>query len=193
MNLDLIPLLTSFTVIFLAELGDKTQICTIVLSSRTSALKVFMGAMSAFFVVDGLSVLIGGSFAKFLPYQTISVIAGLIFILFGVISFREEHDNTTRFKFNQSSLINTFILVSLMELGDKTQLTSILMSATFNSPIMVLCGIMLAFSIITGIGVLFGSKCLSLIPQKYLKIICSSTFIMIGSILIIEGYLSFNI
>ncbi|MEM2587861.1 MAG: TMEM165/GDT1 family protein, partial [Candidatus Bathyarchaeia archaeon] len=43
MMLDLAPLLTSFSIIFLAELGDKTQICAIMLSSRSSARSVFMG------------------------------------------------------------------------------------------------------------------------------------------------------
>ncbi|MEM1558580.1 MAG: TMEM165/GDT1 family protein, partial [Thermoproteota archaeon] len=51
MEFDLTPLLTSFTLVFLAELGDKTQICTIMLSSRSSAISVFSGAMTAFFVV----------------------------------------------------------------------------------------------------------------------------------------------
>lgn len=191
MNIDWTPFFTSFMLIFLAELGDKTQICTIILSSNKPVIKVFLGAISAFFVVDGLSALVGGSLLNFIPHSIVSIICGLVFIVFGVLSFREKDDNML-FKDSTASFMNTFILISLMELGDKTQLTSILMAATFNNPITVLCGVMLAFIIITGISVIFGSKCLSLIPKKYLKIISSLTFIILGSIIIIEGYLSLN-
>lgn len=189
MNLDLTSLLTSFTIVFLAELGDKTQICTIILSSRTSASKVFLGAMSAFFVVDGLSALIGGSILSFISHSTISIIAGLVFIVFGLISIK-KNNRDEYLKCDKTSFLNTFILISLMELGDKTQLASMLMAATFNNPIIVLCGIMLAFSIITAVGVLFGSKCLNLIPKEYLRIVSSLIFILFGLTLIIEGLIT---
>jgi len=141
----------------------------------------------AFFIVDGLSALIGGSFSNFIPHSIIRMIAGLMFIVFGIFSFRDEGCKSN-FDCGGRSFMNTFLLISLMELGDKTQLISIFTAATFNNPIMVLCGIMLAFSVVTSIGVIFGSKCLSLIPRKYLRIISTIIFLILGLILIMEDF-----
>ncbi|MEM2416367.1 MAG: TMEM165/GDT1 family protein [Nitrososphaerota archaeon] len=87
MSAEINSLITAFTFIFLAELGDKTQITTIVFSSKSSAISVFSGAMLAFFLVDGLSAIIGGKLINFIDYKWINLIAGLIFIFLGLLSF----------------------------------------------------------------------------------------------------------
>ena len=78
-------------------------------------------------------------------------------------------------------------MVALMELGDKTQLASIVLAAELNSPIIVLIGIMLAFSVVTGTGVIFGVKLLRLLPEKYLRIGASLLFILFGFIFIFNA------
>ena len=186
-NVDLIPLFASFSVVFLAELGDKTQICTIILSSRSSVFSIFLGAMSAFFIVNGLSVLLGRELLNFLPQTIISLAAGLIFILFGLISLLHKDRKTIFRNTNiKSSFIKTFLLISLMELGDKTQIASILLAAQFGDPLMVLAGVMLAFSVLTGIGVFLGCKILRFIPERYLKVGSSAVFIILGILLIFK-------
>ena len=118
-NVDLIPLFASFSMVFLAELGDKTQICIVMLSSKSSAFSIFLGAMSAFFIVNGLSVLLGRELLNFLPQVIISLVAGLIFIFFGLISLLHKNRETIFRNTNiKSSFIKTFLLISLMEVGD---------------------------------------------------------------------------
>jgi putative Ca2+/H+ antiporter (TMEM165/GDT1 family) len=185
MELDLAPLLTSFTLIFLAELGDKTQMCTIMLSSRSSATSVFSGAMTAFFIVDGLSALLGGELLSLLPRNIIGLAAGLTFIICGLMHLLRRESGKALDK-AETSFFKTFSLVSLMELGDKTQMASILLAAQFKNPLMVLIGIMIAFSLITGIGVLLGSRILRLVEDRYLKIGTAIVFILFGFILIFE-------
>ncbi|MEM2849680.1 MAG: TMEM165/GDT1 family protein [Candidatus Bathyarchaeia archaeon] len=190
MEFDLTPLLTSFTLVFLAELGDKTQICTIMLSSKSSAVSVFSGAMAAFFIVDGLSTLLGGELLRFIPKNITSLAAGLIFILFGIMYLLRKEEKTV-FDRAEASFFKTFSLVSLMELGDKTQMASILLAAQFGNPLMVLLGVMLAFSLITGIGVLLGSRILRYVRGSYLKMGTSIIFILFGFFLIFESLLAF--
>ena len=184
-NIDLIPLLTSFSVVLLAELGDKTQICTVMLSSRSSAFPMFLGAMSAFFIINGLSTLLGVELLSFLPQSVISLAAGLVFIFFGLISFfHKDRENILGKADAKSSFMKAFLLISLMELGDKTQIASIFLAAQFKDPLIVLAGIMLAFGILTGIGVLLGYKILRFIPERYLKIGTSIVFIILGGFII---------
>jgi len=192
-NVDLIPLFASFSMVFLAELGDKTQICTVMLSSKSSAFSIFLGAMSAFFIVNGLSVLLGRELLNFLPQVIISLVAGLIFIFFGLISLLHKNRETIFRNTNiKSSFIKTFLLISLMELGDKTQIASMLLAAQFRNPLMVLAGVMLAFSILTGIGVFLGCKILRFMPERYLKIGSSAVFIALGALIIFEAITNFQ-
>lgn len=193
MDMDLTPLLTSFSIIFLAELGDKTQICTIMLSSRSSARSVFFGAMTAFFMVDGLSALLGGELLYMLPRNVIGITAGLVFIVFGIISLIRREENENVCKDISASFFRAFSLVALMELGDKTQIFSIFLAAQFGSPILVLAGVMLAFTIITGIGVFLGHKILRIVPEKFLRIGAAATFILLGIIQIVGVLVESNI
>ncbi|MBS7648642.1 TMEM165/GDT1 family protein [Candidatus Bathyarchaeota archaeon] len=144
--------------------------------------------MAAFFLVDGLSALLCGELLSLLPHEILGFASGLTFIVFGLISLihRNEKDIPSDTK---SSFLKTFSLIALMELGDKTQAASILLAAQFNNPQMVLAGVMLAFSIITGIAVIFGHKILGFIPERHLKIGTSLAFIIIGLILVIEATL----
>ena len=192
MDMGLATLLTSFTLIFLAELGDKTQICTIILSSKASASSVFFGAMLAFLLVDGLSALLGGELLALLPRNILSLATGFIFIIFGLISLLRKSEGATCEK-TEATLMQTFLLVSLMELGDKTQFSSILLAAKFENPLFVLVGIMLAFTAVTAIGVFLGYKILRFIPEKYLRIGASTVFVTLGLIFLLEALLNVRI
>lgn len=185
MVVDVVPLMTSFTFVFLAELGDKTQLAAIMLSSRSSAISVFAGSMLAFFLVNGLSALIGGELLGFLPSEWLSLISGLVFIFYGFFSLIHRNEKI-EIKDQKATFLKTFSMISLMELGDKTQLASIFLAAEFKSPLIVLIGVMLAFAVVTGIGVIFGAKLLKLLPEKYLRIGASLLFILFGLIFILD-------
>lgn len=186
MSADLVPLATAFTFVFLAELGDKTQLTAMMLSSRTSATSVFAGSMLAFFLVNGVSALIGGELLGFLDYKLVSFVSGLLFIIFGSFSLIRRNQKI-EIANQKATLFKTFSLISLMELGDKTQLASIVLAAQLKNPLIVLVGVMLAFSVVTGIGVVFGSKLLRLLPEKYLKIGTSLLFMLFGLIFILNA------
>jgi len=186
MSMDMVPLMTAFAFIFLAELGDKTQLTVVMLSSKTSAISVFAGSMLAFFLVDGVSALIGGELLGFLPYKLVSFSSGLVFIIFGTFSLIRSNEKI-KIEKQKATFLKTFSLISLMELGDKTQLASIVLAAELKNPLIVLAGIMLAFSIVTGIGVILGAKLLRLIPEKYLKVGTSLLFMFFGLIFILNA------
>ena len=178
-------LMPVFILVFLAELGDKTQLTAIMLSSRASAASVFAGSMLAFFLVDGVSTLVGGTVLSFLPYRWIRLGSGLVFIILGVLSLFRKKDKIKE-EGQDVTFLKIFSVISLMELGDKTQLASIALAAEIGSPFIVLLGVMLAFAVVTGIGVIFGSKLLRLLPQRYLELGASLLFVLFGVIFILE-------
>jgi putative Ca2+/H+ antiporter (TMEM165/GDT1 family) len=73
-----------------------------------------------------------------------------------------------------------------MELGDKTQILTLTLAAQ-TAPILVLIGMLSAFVLLTAVAVLIGAKLVSRLPVKWLKIITSTLFIVLGSISILTG------
>ena len=77
-------LITSFSTIFLAELGDKTQIATLIISAQSGRpLIIFMGATLALISTSLLGVLIGRWIANNFPRQRFTLVSGIIMLSLG--------------------------------------------------------------------------------------------------------------
>ncbi len=78
----------TFGTIFLAEMGDKTQLATIALSGESKKLWiVFFGAASALVLTSLIGVLAGGIVSRYVPEQVIQKVAALFFIVTGILFF----------------------------------------------------------------------------------------------------------
>ncbi|MEO5860567.1 MAG: TMEM165/GDT1 family protein [Pyrinomonadaceae bacterium] len=77
---------TAFVTLFLAELGDKTQLAIITMSAKTeSKLAVFVGASLALVFVSLLAVLFGGLLTQFIPTEWLQRIVAVAFIVIGIL------------------------------------------------------------------------------------------------------------
>jgi putative Ca2+/H+ antiporter (TMEM165/GDT1 family) len=77
---------SAFGLIFLAELGDKTQLAAMAMAARSeSPLTVFLGAMAGFGLLTLIGVAFGGLLSKFVPELYVRIGSGLLFILFGLL------------------------------------------------------------------------------------------------------------
>lgn len=81
------PFLSGFGMIFISELGDKTQIASGLLATKYNTLMVFIGVISALIFLSILAVYLGKFIVQKINRRTISYIAGVTFIVFGLISF----------------------------------------------------------------------------------------------------------
>ena len=178
--MDLFPLLASFGIILVAELGDKTQLAVISLSSKRKSKSVFIGALLAFAVVDGLSALIGGAIAALIPMFWVNIGAGVAFIVFAVYTLVFEKDEKPETGNGSLTVASSFSLVALMELGDKTQLASISLAAEYQAPVLVFIGVMLAFIVLAGLGVILGMAISKYVPLRYVRIGSGLLFIVFG-------------
>ena len=191
--MDLTPLLASFALFSLMEFGDKTHIAVITLSMKNRGVDVFVGALAAFALVDGASVLMGGFIADLLPTYWINVGSGVLFLVFGVLTLlgKEEEEEVVEGKRN--AVFSAFSLVTLMELGDKTQFASIILAARYGSPLLVFLGIMLGSALITGSGVVIGKGLLKIVPERYLRYIAAALFILFGVVFLAGALLGIEI
>ena len=187
-GMNLIPFLAAFSFIFLAELGDKTQLAVITLCSRHNWKVVLSGAMFSFALIDGLSVLVGRGIAEVVPLFWIQIIGGVMFIAFGlyILLHKERENESFKLTEKSSGFISTLILISLAELGDKTQLAVIALAAEYAEVIMIFLGVISGFLAITIIGVLIGKGLIHLVPQRYLRLISAILFIGFGLIFLLQ-------
>ncbi|QXM07015.1 TMEM165/GDT1 family protein [Crassaminicella indica] len=80
-------IITSFWIVFIAELGDKTQLQTMMLATQSkSILGVFIGASCALVLSCLLGVFAGSYITKFIPANYLQIAAGFIFIVFGILT-----------------------------------------------------------------------------------------------------------
>tara|TARA_Y100001968_G_scaffold128232_1_gene117085 strand:+ start:734 stop:1027 length:294 start_codon:yes stop_codon:yes gene_type:complete len=78
-------LFTTFVTVFLAEMGDKTQLTTITLSSTTNKpLAVFIGSSTALILATLLGALAGGSIANLIPAFLLKLLSGIVFLCIGI-------------------------------------------------------------------------------------------------------------
>tara|TARA_Y100001968_G_C19050268_1_gene568807 strand:- start:232 stop:528 length:297 start_codon:yes stop_codon:yes gene_type:complete len=90
-------LFTTFFTVFLAEMGDKTQLTTITLSSTTNKpIAVFIGSSIALILATLLGALAGGSIANLIPAFILKLLAGIVFLLLGINLLAQSKKEVTR-------------------------------------------------------------------------------------------------
>ena len=89
-------LFTTFFTVFLAEMGDKTQLTTITLSSTTNKpLAVFVGSSVALILATLLGALAGGSIANLIPAFLLKLLSGIVFLIIGIKLLAESRKDST--------------------------------------------------------------------------------------------------
>jgi Ca2+/H+ antiporter, TMEM165/GDT1 family len=84
--MDLRVMLTTLGIIFLAEMGDKTQLAAMTMSAQTKKpWAVFIGASLALAAVSAIGVLVGGVIGQYVPLEWVKRVAALAFIVIGVL------------------------------------------------------------------------------------------------------------
>lgn len=173
----LIPLL----VVGLAELGDKTQLSILCLSSKTKKnMELLLGVVLAFAVADGLAIIFGDFIAKSLPMNYIRMGAGLVFIIFGIMTFislsKEESGDSCDIK---SPFLSAFGLVLISEMGDKTQIAAGLFATQYN-PYLVFAGVMTALIALSLMAIYIGKILEKKVDRKKLSLAAGTIFVLIG-------------
>lgn len=116
---------------FIAEMGDKTQLMLIALTSKYKLRDIICGTAIAILVLNGLAVLAGGLVSELIPEWLIKMIAAFAFLYFAASTIagdeeEEEEGSRSKIQFAPLAVFCTFFVA---ELGDKTQLTAITFGA----------------------------------------------------------------
>lgn len=193
---------STFGLLFLAELGDKTQLAVITQTCRyRRPWAIFAGATAALAVVTALGVLAGQVADWLIPdRRIINWVAAAGFIVMGGLLAWEawrsrgqegpacEEEKRRADCSSWRVFGSTFALLALAELGDKTQLAAFARSSQTGQPWSVLIGAVAALATVTGLGVVGGQGLVRLIPERILRRVAAAAFIVMG-VLIAAGVL----
>lgn len=188
-------LAVAFTVIFLAELGDKTQLVLLAFATRYRALPVIVGVVVASAAVMGASVLVGAALGVLLPTRPLQVVGGVVFLGFAVWTIvRAEEDEedieaVARYRERPSSWLRALLVVAgafmLAELGDKSMLAALTLAAQAE-PLATWLGASLAEVAAGLLAVLIGRQLGARLPRRLLRFASAAAFAAFGLLLLIE-------
>lgn len=182
--------LVSFGVIFVAELGDKSQLMALAFASRYRPWPILIGITLATAVVHAVSVLVGALMGAAMPTDTINVVAGVAFLGFAVWTFRgdklDEEEAARADRTTRSVVMAVSVAFFLAELGDKTMLATITLATReglFGTWLGSTLGMVAADALAIGVGALLGRR----LPEHAIRIGAAASFVILGVLLIAEG------
>jgi putative Ca2+/H+ antiporter (TMEM165/GDT1 family) len=186
MHLGIIVLV--FSVIFVAELPDKSLLGTLILSTRFPSLLVWLGAALAFLIHVVIAVTVG-RFLTLLPHKLLESIIAALFLLGAALIFFGKHGLEGGVKHSQLShqahkpwvvFATAFSVVFIGEWGDITQIVTLNYAARYHDPVNVGIGALLALWSVAALAVVVGARALTLVPPKVLQRITGTVLLAFG-------------
>lgn len=175
--------LVSFGMIFIAELGDKTQLMVFSLALRYGGGPVLAGAVLAFALLSGSAALVGNGLAGVLPQDAVTRISAWIFIIFGgyMLIKKDEDKEEQKRPSAHAGMIAAFGLIAVSEMGDKTQIATLLLSVKYQSFYSVFLGSLAGLSLASLIGIMVAGRLHKFIPAGYIRPISGVLFVLLGA------------
>lgn len=199
----LYPIFIAFLLVFVSELGDKTQLLVLSFSSKLKASTILIGVAFGSFFSHGVAILFGSSIGLLeneLLHNALQFITYFSFIVFGILSFLPEKDKSENnrkdnflvklSKFGIGYIFIIAISIAIGELGDKTFLASIGLGISYpNSKLFLIFGAILGMVLSDMIAIVFGKFLSSKIPESSIAKLSGVLFIVFGVI----GFIKFFI
>ncbi len=180
----------SFGVIFVAELGDKSQLMALAFSTRYRATAVLVGITLATALVHAVSVIVGAALGARLPNDAINIVAGLAFFVFALWTLRgdelDEAEAARAERTTRSAILAASGAFFLAELGDKTMLATITL-ATREGLFGTWLGSTLGMVAADALAIVVGGQLGSRLPDRAIRVGAAILFVVFGALLLVEG------
>ncbi len=172
--------LSTFALIALAEIGDKSQLVCMTLAARHRHWPVILGATAAFLILNALAVLFGASVATWVPERLTAGIVAVLFGAFGIQALRSQDDDEMEEVVERSGhsiFFTTLLLILVAEFGDKTQIAVAGLASSL-PPMPVYLGATVALVLISALGVWAGRTLLQRLPLSWLHRVSGVVFLL---------------
>lgn len=172
--------LSSFALIALAEIGDKSQLVCMTLAARHRHWPVLLGASVAFLFLNGLAVAFGAAVSNWFPQYLVSLLVAVLFAGFGIHNLLRKADEEgaeVEEKSGHGLFLTTLLLIFVAEFGDKTQLAVAGLASNLDA-MGVWLGASLALILVSAIGVWAGRTILKRMPVLTLSRVSGLLFLV---------------
>lgn len=187
--------LTVLFTIFIAEMGDKTQLLLVAMAGKYKVSHILTGTWLATVLLNVLAVGVGAALGSYLDMRIIKLAAGLAFFWFAYSTLKgEEEEEEKEMKHKAGPILAIFGSFFIGELGDKTQLSAITLAANYTnhqlvSAFQVFLGCTLGLILADLIGLIVGVVLKSKMPTGILNAVSFGIFAVFGVISIREAML----
>lgn len=183
----------AFVTVFLAELGDKSQLLALSLSARLRRSVLLAAVLTASALTIGLSVLLGDLAGQVIPTGALRVGAGLLFLVFAVLTlWAGEEDGKDEGASVEARPRHQFLAavlaLSAAELGDKTMFATFALAATTSAGGVWLGGT-LGMAAAGAAAVLVGAALWRFLSPRTVKLVSAALFAGVGAVLLAEALL----
>jgi putative Ca2+/H+ antiporter (TMEM165/GDT1 family) len=181
--MDISVIISSFTLLFLAEMGDKSQLLAMTLAHRYRLMPVIVGTFAAFFMLNLLAVWVGQALFTWVPQELALLAAGGLFLFFAYRSWQdadEEEEDDGDEKTTHGAMVSSFSMIFVAEFGDKTQLAMIALVAGTGEIWSVFVGGTLALWAVSLVGIVLGATLLRKIPKLWVHRAAAMLFLAFG-------------
>jgi Ca2+/H+ antiporter, TMEM165/GDT1 family len=182
--------LLSFGVIFVAELGDKSQLMAMTFAARYRFWTVLAGITAATAAVHLVSVAIGGAVGANLPTSAVNVLAGLAFLGFAAWTWRgdelTDEESRKASRVGRSALLAVAVAFFLAELGDKTMLATVTL-ATAEGWVGTWLGSTLGMVAADALAIALGAALARRLSERNLRAGAAALFALFGVLLVAQG------
>jgi putative Ca2+/H+ antiporter (TMEM165/GDT1 family)/protein-S-isoprenylcysteine O-methyltransferase Ste14 len=180
----------SFGVVFVAELGDKSQLMALAFATRYRVLPVIIGITIATTTVHLISVAVGHGVGSALPTGWIALVAAVAFVGFGAWTLRgdrlTEAERSRAARATGSAVLTSSVAFFLAELGDKTMLATITLATQYGWA-GVWVGSTLGMVAADALAIVIGRKLGRMLPERAVQIGAAALFFLFGSWLAVEA------
>ena len=181
--------LVALGVVFLAELGDKSQLIALTFATRGRPFAVLGGITVAVVVLQAIAVGVGAVVREALPERPIELVAALAFFFFALLALRDGDDDEDLDVERVPRTARAIAVAAgtaffLAELGDKTQLATLTLAST-NGAIGTWVGAVVGEVTADALAVLVGAKLGARLPARTLRYVSAGAFVVFGILLLV--------
>jgi len=188
---------TAFGLVFLAELGDKTQLLALGFGARYPFRTVLIGLILGFGAAGAVAAVVGGVLGAALPSRPIAIAGGILFLLFALNTLRgvwtgnkatadDEHAEDEHVVKVHNVIASIALTIAIGELGDKTQLTTATLAAQSN-PFAVWIGATAGTVTAAAIGAFAGQRLGARLQPNAVQIASAVLFAVFGVLLLLSA------
>jgi putative Ca2+/H+ antiporter (TMEM165/GDT1 family) len=172
--------------VFVAELGDKSQLLSMTFATRYRARTVILGAGLATAAIDLLSALAGNVIGDALPRDAVRIAGGVLFLLFALMALRDVANGDEpkpRARGGRAVLV-VAVAFTVSELGDKTMLATMTLATQYHW-LLVWIGSTIGMLVSIVLAVLVGRTLLTVVPLRLVHLLSAALFAIVGMLLLV--------